>query len=205
MLKHGDIWRAIDLLAARHNLSPSGLARKAGLSPTVFNVSKRASSERKRWPSTESLARILEATGTSINEFIGLIGVTPSIYVPLLDVVQAASPNAFDDAGHPAGTAWRNVRFPGVTDPHAFALEVVGRDWEPLYRVGEQLILSLSSKARQGDRVLVRLRGGAMRPGDYVREDAQNLEIVAMKTSDNICVSLTDIEWVGRILWVGAL
>ena len=44
----------VKLLAERHGLSPSGLARKAGLSPTVFNPSKRLSRKRKRWPSTEN-------------------------------------------------------------------------------------------------------------------------------------------------------
>jgi len=42
MLKHGDVWRAIDPLAAKNGLSASGLARRAGLDPTSFNKSKRA-------------------------------------------------------------------------------------------------------------------------------------------------------------------
>ena len=41
MLTHNQIWTAIDRLAARAKLSPSGLAKKAGLDPTTFNKSKR--------------------------------------------------------------------------------------------------------------------------------------------------------------------
>jgi len=41
MLTHPQIWRAIDALAARHGMSPSGLAKLAGLDPTTFNKSKR--------------------------------------------------------------------------------------------------------------------------------------------------------------------
>ena len=41
MLRHKDIWRAIDRLAEKHGLSPSGLARRSGLDPTTFNKSKR--------------------------------------------------------------------------------------------------------------------------------------------------------------------
>jgi len=52
MLTHNQIWTAIDRLAARAKLSPSGLAKKAGLDPTTFNKSKRVTPEgRQRWPS----------------------------------------------------------------------------------------------------------------------------------------------------------
>ena len=60
MLTHNQIWTAIDRLAARAKLSPSGLAKKAGLDPTTFNKSKRVTPEgRQRWPSTESVAKAL--------------------------------------------------------------------------------------------------------------------------------------------------
>ena len=64
-MQHSQIWRAIDALAARRGLSPSGLARAAGLDPTTFNKSKREATDgRPRWPSTESLARALADAGT---------------------------------------------------------------------------------------------------------------------------------------------
>ncbi len=67
MLTHASIWQAIDALAAQHGLTASGLARRAGLDPTSFNRSKRISrSGKPRWPSTESLAKILAATGASL-------------------------------------------------------------------------------------------------------------------------------------------
>ena len=44
--------------------SPSGLARRAGLDPTSFNKSKRQANDgRFRWPSTESISKVLRATG----------------------------------------------------------------------------------------------------------------------------------------------
>ena len=64
MLSHSRIWAAIDPLAARHGMTPSGLARRAGLDATTFNRSKRVTGDgRQRWPSTESIAKILDATG----------------------------------------------------------------------------------------------------------------------------------------------
>lgn len=70
MFTHAELWSAIDALAKNAQLTPSGLARRAGLDPTTFNKSKRfASDGRPRWPSTESLAKILEVTATDMITF----------------------------------------------------------------------------------------------------------------------------------------
>src|SRR5215217_8561650 len=74
-LTHSQVWTALDRLAERAGLSPSGLARRAGLDPTTFNKSKRITPDgRERWPSTESLAKALAASGSSIDTFVQLIG-----------------------------------------------------------------------------------------------------------------------------------
>src|SRR4029078_1848868 len=78
MLSHDQIWGAIYRLAERHDLTPSGLARRAGLDPTSFNKSKRLSIDgRLRWPSTESIAKVLDAPGASMEEFLGLMRPIP--------------------------------------------------------------------------------------------------------------------------------
>jgi phage repressor protein C with HTH and peptisase S24 domain len=70
MLSHERIWSALDALAERHGLTASGLARRAGLDPTAFNKSKRCGADgRDRWPSTESLAKVLDATGSTLDDF----------------------------------------------------------------------------------------------------------------------------------------
>lgn len=74
MFTHEQVWHGIDALAARNGYSPSGLAKKAGLDPTTFNKSKRKSPDGKpRWPSMESMAKILSVTGTSLATFEGLM------------------------------------------------------------------------------------------------------------------------------------
>jgi len=74
MLTHKKIWLAIDRLANAFGYSPSGLAKQAGLDPTSFNKSKRHSPDEKpRWPSTESISKILSVTGATMSEFIALI------------------------------------------------------------------------------------------------------------------------------------
>ena len=75
MLSHGDIWWGIDRLAADNGFSPSGLARRAGLDPTSFNISKRINPHGKpRWPTTESISKILEVTQSTLADFVALIG-----------------------------------------------------------------------------------------------------------------------------------
>ncbi len=74
MITHDRIWAAIDALAKGAGLSPSGLALRAGLDATAFNKSKRfAEGGRPRWPSTESIAKALAATGVSLKEFAEMV------------------------------------------------------------------------------------------------------------------------------------
>jgi len=78
MFTHAQIWQGLDRLAAAKGYSPSGLAKKAGLDPTSFNKSKRLSPEGKpRWPSTESIAKVLAATESNISELFSLIDEQP--------------------------------------------------------------------------------------------------------------------------------
>lgn len=74
MFTHDQIWIGLDRLAAAFGYSPSGLAKQAGLDPTSFNKSKRISADGKpRWPSTESLSKVLAVTGATMTDFIALI------------------------------------------------------------------------------------------------------------------------------------
>lgn len=74
MYSHDDIWRSIDQLARSKGFSPSGLAKKAGLDPTSFNKSKRVSPDGKpRWPSSESISKVLAATGLTISDLATFI------------------------------------------------------------------------------------------------------------------------------------
>ena len=66
-LSYNEIWLGLENLAAAKGLSLSALAQKAGLDPTSFNKSKRIGADgRKRWPSTESMNKVLKATNTTV-------------------------------------------------------------------------------------------------------------------------------------------
>jgi phage repressor protein C with HTH and peptisase S24 domain len=80
MFTHEQLWSALDALAKQAQLTPSGLARRAGLDPTIFNKSKRfAQDGRPRWPSTESLAKVLEVTGSDMFKFAQLLQASAQI------------------------------------------------------------------------------------------------------------------------------
>src|ERR1700759_167772 len=131
MLTHDQIWDAMDRLAARSGLSPSGLAKAAGLDPTTFNKSKRVTAEgRPRWPSTESISKALVAPGTTFRGLVDLIDgrdAPAARAVPLLGFAQAGAGGYFDDGGFPAGQGWDEIAFPALNDEHAYALEISGQ------------------------------------------------------------------------------
>lgn len=204
-LKHTDIWNAIDKLAELNGLSASGLALKAKLSSTVFNPSKRSFKGRKRWPSTESIAAILQATGSSLDEFVALTGGSSAPRaLPLIALGQAAGKNAFDETGNPVGRAWEQMNFPGLNDPRAFAVEITGKSLLPIYREGDRIVVSPGEKPRRGDRVLVRLSKGEMLVRQLGRENAQKIELLALDgEGEEISLSPREVEWVYRIVWAG--
>lgn len=74
IMTHDDVWRAIERFATEHGMSCSGLAKCSGLDPTTFNKSKRWSKEgQPRWPSTNSISKILASTGADIQDFTKFI------------------------------------------------------------------------------------------------------------------------------------
>jgi phage repressor protein C with HTH and peptisase S24 domain len=206
MLTHAQVWSAIDRLAARAGLSASGLARRAGLDPTTFNKSKRVTSQgRARWPSTESIAKALTATGTPFDIFVTLIEQSNGAAtraVPLIGFAEAGTGGYFDDGGLPAGEGWDEIAFPAVTDEHAYALEVSGQSMEPAYRDGDVILVSPSAPIRRGDRVVVKTRGGEVMAKELKRRTAKTVELKSLNAQHaDRTLAADDVMWIARILW----
>lgn len=209
MLTHDAIWDAIDALAKRHGLTVSALARLAGLDATAFNKSKRVSKDgRDRWPSTESIAKVLEATGESFDQFVAsgsylqFPGLGGRASVPLLGLAQAGSGGFFDSAGHPAGQGWDEVQLPSVADEGMYALEVAGDSMEPLYREGDRVVVSPSETVRRGDRVVVRTHSGEVMIKLLHRQTLKTIELHSINTAyPPRIVQRDDVEWMARITW----
>lgn len=229
MFSHEQVWSAIDALALQNGVSVSRLARNAGLDPTTFNKSKRSSVDgRQRWPSTESLHKVMQSTGTSFDQFVRLIrdgeisfdeqfsglrnvsgfsekeqsDFSVPASVPLLGLAQAGSGGFFDDAGYPVGEGWDAVEFPQPDGETVYALEISGDSMEPLYRDGDRIIVSPGSSVRRGDRVVVCTREGEVMAKILVRKTVTIVELESANPDhENRVFKMEEIKWMARIVW----
>lgn len=213
MLSHERVWAAIDALAERYSLSASGLAKKAGLDSTAFNKSKRQSIDgRPRWPSTESLAKIIEATNSSLEEFLGLVEPSKATArprlrerpagVPLIGFAQAGVGGFFDDAGFPAGQGWELIELPARATDNSYALQVQGDSMLPLYRNGDVLIVEPGAQIRKGDRVVVKTLSGEVMAKVLERQSQGMIELVSLNPEHpNRRFQASEVEWMARIVW----
>ena len=232
MLQHADVWRGIDKLAAKHGLSASGLARRAGLDPTAFNPSKRITREgRPRWPSTESLSKILTVTGEPFVDFVLLTGAsggeassnghggaagfdqaavggrvvarTTARTIPVIALERLASGDCFDSAGHPTGPEWGHLDFAGAAGREAFGVEITGTDFDPVYRDGDTLIASRTAEIRRNDRIILATAAGTAMVRKVVRHDADGYYLEAIRQPGQPhFVPQDQVRFAARILWV---
>ncbi len=210
MLSHRAIWDGIDALARRHGHSVSALARLAGLDPTAFNISKRVSKDgRERWPSTESISKILVATDETFDAFLSGTGAFLQMpeanmtrTVPLLGLAQAGSGGFFDSAGFPAGQGWDEIALPSPESAGIYALEVQGSSMEPLYREGDRIVVSPTEQVRRGDRVVVKTRDGEVMAKILARQSAKQIELHSLNAAYlPRILDMDDVEWIARIIW----
>jgi phage repressor protein C with HTH and peptisase S24 domain len=210
MLRHADVWSAIDKVARDHGFSLSGLAKRAGLDPSAFNRSKRIGADgRLRFPSLESLVRIFDTTGTNPLDFLAHAGVEPSAggigarkKLPSIALFEALARDAFDNAGKPTGNGWDELAFPDLFDDDAYALIVNGDSFEPLYRDGNVLVLSPHAPARRGDRVILRSIVGRLVAREFVRRTPRHVEVLPLIGANEIeAMDAGGVAFIHRIVW----
>lgn len=217
MLKHKDIWKAIDLLAESHGLSASGLAKKAGLDSTSFNPSKRIAKDGKpRWPSTESLSKILDCTGEDFNKINQLLNpdefeeqqktqiAQKSASIPVISCAKASQHGNFDVEGLPMGDEWDTMEFPAPLNPDCYALEVSDDSMLPVYRQGDILIVDPNiENLRRGDRIVIKTVVGNIMAKHLNRMGEKQISMTSL-TDEYLDLTLDkdNILWIARILWV---
>ena len=212
MFKHEDIWRGLDRLASSLGYSPSGLAKKASLDPTAFNKSKRISPDGKpRWPSTESLAKVLAVTGTTMTDFIAILDagqddvVQTSYAIPAIDFADTAKKASFDDDGTPKakGKAWSETALPGAGKDGLYAITVSGDTMKPLYRPGDIMVVDPNTRIRKNDRVVVKLNSGEVSVQTLSKKTDTESELKSLNPKhENHTVKNSDIVWMARVVWV---
>lgn len=215
MLAHEEIWAAIDKLAARNGLSPSALARRSGLDPTTFNKSKRhAPDGRPRWPSTESISKILRATSTDVHDFFALsipetqaapAGALQALAVPVAGEALVGGAMASVPDGEPITLPdqARMLALPDRRYDPLYALSVVSDSMMPLYREGDVLFLAPKARVSTGDRVAVKLRGAStieVRLLEETTEEGYTFNALHPDQGE-MAVPTDEVEWMARIVF----
>lgn len=212
MLSQRDIWNALDRLADQFSLSPSSMARRAGLDPTIFNKSKRFGSDGKpRWLSTESLAKVLNVLNVDFEDFAALARANSAhgfqtklgASVPLIGLAQAGDAGYFDGAGFPVGEGWDDIHVPGVEDENVYALQISGDSMAPALRHGDKVIVAPNEDLRRGDRVVVKTRGGEVMAKELAKITPDGVELLSINPEyPGRSLKSIDIQWIARIVWV---
>jgi phage repressor protein C with HTH and peptisase S24 domain len=208
MFTHKQVWNAIDIIAERYGYSASGLAKKSGLDPTSFNPSKRNGPDgRPRWPTMESISRVLNASGAPVDEFMEILagkkGAPAKLRtIPMLGFAKAGKGGFFDDGGFPQGEGWDEVEVPGVTDNAAYALEITGDSMMPVYREGDTIIVSPSATIRKGDRVVVKTSDGQVMAKIMQKQSAKSIELASFNADHPVkTLDAKNVDWMARIIW----
>ncbi|CAN1502150.1 COG2932 Predicted transcriptional regulator [Rhabdaerophilaceae bacterium] len=206
MLTHSQIWSAIDALAFRLDMTPSALAKRAGLDATTFNRSKRVSADgHPRWPSTESIAKILAATGVDIDDFMALVtGAARTVTATSLPFrpLDQFETSAIDEAGRPSGEGWDLIHSLAGGDNECFALGIGGNAYAPTYGDGDIIIASPSAPRRRGDKVLVLTNEGRMILASLEHGTSTQFRLRGFDGADLGAFKSWDVRLIARILWV---
>ena len=203
MLTHSQIWTAIDTLAQRHGLTPSALAKRAGLDATTFNRSKRQGADgHPRWPSTESIAKILAATGVGVDEFLAIITSEPGPSHLPFQFADHLTADAFDDEGRPQGAGWDRIEPLQGLRGVSFAIGLACDRFAPAYKQGDMIIASPSAPRRRGDRVLLLATDGSLTIGELGLETAMQVRLRGLSGEELPAHKTKDIRLLARILWL---
>ena len=74
-MTYEEVWQAIEKFAVEHGMSCPGVAKGNGLDATGVNKIKRWSKcGQQRWPSSNSISKILSATDTDLRDFTKHMG-----------------------------------------------------------------------------------------------------------------------------------
>ena len=72
-MTHSEVWARIDKVAELKGITASALAIRCRLDATSFNKSKRFTAHgQPRWPSSCTLAKVIECSGLTDDEFFRL-------------------------------------------------------------------------------------------------------------------------------------
>lgn len=200
-MKHEIIWEAVDNLAKKNGLSPSGMAKKAGLDPTIFNKSKRILKDgRKRWPSMQSINKLLSLFDISLEEFYGRRAGPQNLYSPIATYSKINLNLVLSNQGLDF-SSWNKMDF-NENSAETYSLELDTNRFEPIYKYGSIIIITTNSQIRRGDRVIIINRFKEINLYEFLSQKNDSIEVVNLNKMDNIeILKNDDVRLLHRILW----
>lgn len=203
-MKYENVWDAVDKLAMSRGLSPSGLARLAGLDATTFNKSKRVRPDGKnRWPSLDSLNKLLEVCNLSFEQFYNMSNredEKEGNSIPFIKLSKLEENHEIEDKVLKT-PEWNKVIFPDLKDA-MYAVDIDTNDYEPLYRNGSMIVLTGNSDIRNGDRVAIFMEDHKLLLKQFIRRTPSKLMVTDL--NDNLketAVAIAEIRLINRIIW----
>jgi len=204
-MKHQQIWQAIDNVAATCGFSVSALAKHSGLDPTTFNRSKRTSHYGKeRWPSTESLNKILNYLGMSMFDFVNQYlnennASLDSNLIPLIKFSNDEFNRLVGEDGNISNYSDNKIIFHNYSK-NLYAIEITSSSMEPVYRKGDRLIVCPQSPIRRGDRVILKNNEGIF-AYELINQSATKIECKLIGSQETKILNASDVKWIVRIFW----
>lgn len=204
-MHYNEVWTAVDKLAKLQGLSPSGLAKKAGLDATTFNKSKRLRPDgKKRWPSLESLNKITDVSGISFDQFCRL-GKEDETTIPLNNAIPFIKLSKLKNCDisdkQIVSDDWKMIRFPDANE-NLFAVEITGNKTAPYFPDGTMLIISKNSGVRRNDKIVILKTDGDTEIKRFIRRTASTLEVADINDEKKeISLPICDIRLINRIIW----
>lgn len=203
-MKYENVWNAVDKLATSRGLSPSGLAKLAGLDATTFNKSKRIRPDGKnRWPSLDSINKLLDVCSISFEQFYNLSDSEEEkegCSIPFTKLSKLEEAQEIEDKMVKT-PKWNKVLFPDLKEA-MYAIEIDTNDYAPLYRNGSMIVLAGNSDIRKGDRVAIFCTGNQLMLKEFIRRTPSKLVLNDIN-NDNIesTISISDVRLINRIIW----
>lgn len=104
----------------------------------------------------EMIRQLLEGEDKFGNEQIEVV--SAGKLVPVINKVSAGYPCDFNDLDYPVGIADDYIRCPGLNDPNAFAVRVVGDSMEQKFFENDIVIFSPALEVHNGDDCFIRFK-----------------------------------------------
>ena len=202
-MNYNEIWEAVDKLARINGLTPSGLAKKAGLDPTTFNKSKRIRPDgKKRWPSLDSINKITSVCHMSFEDFYHILdetgefeGIRGQSLIPIYN---------FSDLGQDSFSEKNAsyINFPNI-DSDMYAVLINKKNTKTIYPLNSVLILSPKAPIKKGNKILITLKiTKETIVGEFINRINGGIKVIDLNSQEKITLNVNEIEKIARIMWV---